>query len=257
MSSPWSDNIFTSLVSKVSSKMMKKKAVAAASNLSSSSVIGDQQFAVSGSVAAVGVQRQVQQQQQHQQLFPCQRSPVPASTPIAMSSSSAQAADSHPNSRAGAEVPQIGSLLAGPGISRSGSTLSLTGLSRAGSSVTGAAPPQSGSLASREETSHFGSSSSATLPKMTSSLFQSADSRCPNASRFSIADESEVNNNDGDYHGTVVTETLPHGIEFDSHLNDNNKDSSEVDESDDNNNDDDADETQLHNDFVQELNPMH
>ncbi len=50
----------------------------------------------------------MQQQQQHQQFLPCQITPVPMITPIAMSSSSAQAAHSHPNSHAGADVPQLG-----------------------------------------------------------------------------------------------------------------------------------------------------
>ncbi len=83
-------------------------------------------------------QHQVQQQQQHQQFAPCQRTPVPMRTPIAMSSSSAQAAHSHPNSCAGTDVPQLDSSLPGPGISCSGSAVSIAGLSWAGSSVPGA-----------------------------------------------------------------------------------------------------------------------
>ncbi len=75
-------------------------------------------------MAAAGAQHQVQLQEKHEQLLPHQRSPAPVSTPIVMSSSSIQAARSHPNSHAGAEVPQSGSSLTGPGISCSGSALS-------------------------------------------------------------------------------------------------------------------------------------
>jgi hypothetical protein len=259
MSSPWGDNIFTSLVSKVSSKK-KKKAAAATSDKRSSSTIQDQQGTFNGSVAAAGVQHQVQQQQK-QQFLPRQRSPVPMTTPTAMSSSSTQAARSRPNSRAGADVSQLGSSLTGPSISRSGSALSLSGHSQAGSSATSAAPPRSGSSVPSGETCQFNSSSSATLPKMTSSL-QSTESHCPTALRFSKADESDANNNDNYYDGTVVAESLPicdNNLEshLDNNNNNNNSDSSDSDESQEINNYNDPDETQLSLDIVQESNPMY
>jgi hypothetical protein len=97
---------FHSLAGKVSLK--KKKAVTATSDIPSSSMIQDQQFAVNGSLVAARAEHQVQQKQQHQPFLPCQRTSVPVITPIAMSSSSAQAALSHPNSHAGADIPQLG-----------------------------------------------------------------------------------------------------------------------------------------------------
>jgi hypothetical protein len=243
MSSPWSDNIFTTLVGKVSSK--KKKAVAT-SDKPSSLKIQDQQFAVNGGMVAAGAQHQVQQQQQHQQFLPYQRTPVAVSTSIAISSSSSQAGRSCPNSRAEAYIPQSGSSFAGPGISRSGSAISLSIL------------PRLGSLVLRGEASRLGASSSDTLPKMTSSLIQSAEDHRPTALRFNKADESDSNNNDDSYHGTVVADSLPlGGDEFESHLDNNNNDSSDLDESHENNNHHDYKETQLPLGFVQDPDPVH
>jgi hypothetical protein len=91
MSSPWRDNIFTS-------KKKKKKAVTATSDLSSSSVMQGHRGTVHGNMAAARVQRQVQQQQNQQ------RSPVPMSTPVAMSFSNGQPACFCPNSCADVDV---------------------------------------------------------------------------------------------------------------------------------------------------------
>jgi hypothetical protein len=80
MSSPWQENIFTSLVKKLSSKR-KKKTVAATPYVPL--VLKDQgsRHIVNESMAAIAAQCQVQH---HQNL---RRSPAPFSTPIAMSSS--------------------------------------------------------------------------------------------------------------------------------------------------------------------------
>jgi hypothetical protein len=148
------------------------------------------------------------------------------STPIATSSSSTPAGHSHPNSHTGAYVPQSGSSLPGPGISHSGSALSLSAL------------PQFGSSVLSGEASRLGSSSSDTLPKMTSSLIQSTEDHCPTALRFSKVDKYDTTNNNDNYHGMVVVDSLPlGGDEFESHL------SSDSDESQENNNYHDPDET--------------
>lgn len=79
-------------------------------------------------MAAVGAQHKVQQQQ-NQQLLPCQRSPAPMSTPVAISSATDQTTRSHPNSHPGVDSTQPGSSVPGSALSRSGSVMSLTGLS--------------------------------------------------------------------------------------------------------------------------------
>jgi hypothetical protein len=81
---------------------------------------------------------------------------------------------------------------------------------------------------------------------MTSSLIQSAEDHRPTALRFNKADESESNNNDDSYHGTVVAESLPlGGDELESHLDNNNTDSSDLDKSQENNNLHDPEESPL------------
>ncbi len=113
MTSPWTDNIFTTIMNKVSSKKKKgKKAVASTvgttSNLVVSSLEQDRQFIINGSAVAAGVQRQVLQQQQ----FTWLTSPVPAATPTSgIASFSTHGAQSHPNSHAGRDIPQSGSSL--------------------------------------------------------------------------------------------------------------------------------------------------
>jgi hypothetical protein len=165
MSSPSEENIFTSLVKKVSSKR-KKKTVAATPDVPLVSKDQGSRCIVNESLAAIAAQRQVQH---HQNL---RRSPAPFSTPIAMSSSCTQAASSHPNSRTNASFSQDHSF----GISGSGSAISLAGLSRtSASSLSVTVNPTLG-----------------TLPTMTSSVIL-ADYHNPTALRLSEAGENGNN----------------------------------------------------------------
>ncbi len=148
--------------------------MAATSVLASSSAItGSQGTSTSGSAAAAGAMCQVQCNNQNKELLPHRRSPAPMTTPVSTSSTMGQNPHSHPNSRMGAE---------------GGSLASVNVL------------PQSVSSVLTGETSRSGSSASAALPMLTSSIIQAADNHHPVALwpavlSFSKPDDSGVNNN--------------------------------------------------------------